>query len=312
METFILVLNSVIYIALGFALIEVYLKVNKIWKRKHEKQVAESQSLLGLGLSLFILVVWSVKYLIEGDYESIADNGIYLIETSAMILIGTGLFVKENKGKNLFRLILQAIKLERKEASYLINSISGKKEAQEIINILHQLAWIDNELDKKEVELIKDFAKHWNINYNEKSNTVITIPKELTEKLSSIRNCFQKYLDTSPDIEQIAQLQDLMQNLINADDKVTNEEEIIFDEIKGMLSQYLHKNEQPKYYHVLIVPQEREHANIIHNLKPDAEEIHTAGGVAYSLEKYLSYKYADMMCENYRKNGLFTIVYELE
>lgn len=312
MDTFILVLNGIIYVALVFALIEVYLKVNKIWKRKHEKEVAESQSLYGLALSMFILTVWTIKYLLEGDYESIADNAIYLIETLAMIMIGSGLFVKQNKGMSFIKLIKQALKLERKEATYLINTISGKKEAQEIINILHQLAWIDNELDTNEIKLIKDFAKNWNIVYNPEDNSLIDIPEKFTEKLKSLRKCVNIFIETEPDKEQIAQLQDLMQSLISADEKTTEEEDIIFEEVKGMLTQYMSEDEKPTYFHVLIVPQTESHSDLIHTLKPNAEEIHTAGGTAFSLEKYLSYKYADMMCEEYRKKGLFTIVYELE
>jgi hypothetical protein len=102
-----------------------------------------------------------------------------------------------------------------------------------------------------------------------------------------------------------------MQSLISADDKTTQEEEIIFEEVKALLDRYLYKDDTPKYYHVLIVPQEKSQADLIKTLKPNAEEIHTAGGTAFSLEKYLSYKYADKMCENYRNRGLFTIVYEM-
>lgn len=311
MDTFILVLDGIIYVAILFAVIEVYLKVNKIWKRKHEKQVAESQSLYGLTLSLFILTVWSVRYLIRGDYTSILDNTVYLVETISMIVVGTGFFVKENKGKGFIKLIKQALKLERKEAYYLINTLSGKKEAQEIVNILHQLAWIDNELDEKEVKLIKDFAKNWSIDYNQNDKNLISIPEKFTNKLQLLRKSVEKYLETEPENEQIAQLIDLMKSLISADDKTTEEEEIIFDEVKNMLTNYMTKDENQKYFHVLIVPQESSHSDIIHSLKPDAAEIHTAGGVAYSLEKYLSYKYADLMCDSYRSKGLFTIVYEL-
>lgn len=311
MDKFIIILDAIIYIALGFALIEVYLKVNKIWKRKHEEQVAESQSLYGLALSLFILFVWTLKYLIIGEYTSIIDNTIYLSETITMMLIGTGMFVKSNKGLSFIQLIKKALHLERKEASYLIKAISGKEQAIEIMNILHQLAWIDNDLDKKELALINEFANAWKIDYSENNPKLIDIPKEFIKKLELLRNYVNNYLEKEPDKEQIAQLLDIMQKLISADNQTTEQEEIIFDEVKGLLNQYLNRDSIQKYFHVLIVPQEKAQESLIKNLKPDAEEIHTAGGIAFSLEKYLSYKYADQMCENYRQKGLFTIVYEL-
>jgi hypothetical protein len=312
MDIFIKVLDGIIYLALAFALIEVYLKVNKIWKRKHEKEVAESQSLFGLGLSLFILIVWSIKYLIQQDYASIVDNGIYLIETVVMIFIGTGLFVKENKGKKFLKLILQAIKLERKEATYLLNSLSGKKEAQDIINILHQLAWIDNDLDKNELKMIKDFAKAWNIEYDEKDKNLPNIPNEFSSKLQLLRNSLLIFLEGRPNKEQIAQLSDLLKNLINADRNVSEEEDIIFDELSAILNNYISENKKINYFHVLIVPQEKSHIDLIKQLRPNAEEVHTSGGIAFSLEKYLSGKYAEQMCQVYREQGLFTIVENID
>ena len=311
MDTFLLVLDGVIYVAIVFAIIEVYLKVNKIWKRKHEKQVAESQSLYGLSLSLFILFVWSVRYFVSGDYASILDNMVYLVETATMMVIGTGLFVKEKKGTRFIALIKQALKLERKEAAYLINTISGKKEAMDIVCILHQLAWIDDDLDENEYKLIKYFAKNWNIEYSRQNENIPNVKTGFTDKLRSLRKSVNKYLESDPSKEQAAQLQDLMDHLIKADDKTTGEEEIIFDEVRSILENYISGNNNDKHFHVLIVPQEKAHEDLIRNLKPNAEEIHTAGGTAFSIEKYHSYKYADLMCGDYRKRGLFTIVYKM-
>lgn len=312
MKTFIIVLDAIIYVALFFALIEVYLKVNKIWKRKSDEQVAQSQSILGLGLSFFILITWTIKYVLIGEYTSIIDNGIYLIETLIMMLIGTGMFVKGNKGVSLFTLLKRAVHLERKEATYLLQSISGKKEALEIINILHQLAWIDNDLDDKELKLILEFAKAWNIDYSPESKELAEIPEEFADKLSSLRTSLSKYLETEPDKEQIAQLTDLLKTLISIDGHVSEEEDIIFDELNAMMSNSLSDGDNLSYYHVLIVPQTVSQGPLIKSLKPDAQEVHTSGGIAYSLEKYLSSKYAEQMCDTYRNKGLFTIVKEIQ
>lgn len=312
MKIFLIILDGIIFIALFFALLEVYLKVNKIWKRKQEKEVAQSQSLLGLGLSMFVLVVWTIKYIIIGEYTSIIDNAIYMSETFAMMLIGTGLFVKENKGLGLITLIKKAIRLERKEATYLIKAMSGKEEAQGIVNILHQLAWIDNDLDKNELKMIKEFAKAWNIDYSENNEKLIEIPENFNDKLASLRKSLLAFLNSEPDKEQIAQLTDLLKQLINADDKVTEEEEIIFDELNAVMQNYLAGGDDVSYFHVLIVPQEQQQLDIIRSLKPDAKEYSISGGKAYSLEKYLSSKYAEQMCSGYRDKGLFTTVHKIE
>lgn len=311
MKTFILVLDAVIYVALAFAFVEVYLKVNKIWKRKGEEQVAQSQSIFGLSISLFVLTVWTLKYIIIGEYTSIIDNGIYMMESVVMMLIGTGIFVKKNKGLGLFKLLKKAIRLERKEASYLLQALSGKGEAAVILNILHQLAWIDNDLDKKEVAMIKDFAKAWGLEYSEKNEKLIAIPEEFNEKLSLLRQTMEKYIDTEPENEQIAQLTDLLKRLINADEEVSEEEEIIFDELNALMLRYLNKDRAMNQFHVLIVPQEKTQADMVKKLRPNAREVKTSGGIAFSLEQYLSEKFAEHMCDSYREKGLFTIVQEL-
>jgi uncharacterized tellurite resistance protein B-like protein len=235
-----------------------------------------------------------------------------MTETLVMMLIGTGIFVKANKGVGLFTLLKRAVNLERKEATYLLQSLSGKNEALEIINILHQLAWIDNDLDEKELKLIMDFAKAWNIDYSPDSDELAEIPKEFADKLSSLRETLSKYLQTEPDKEQIAQLTDLLKTLVNADGEVSEEEDIIFEELNAMMSNYLSGGEGVSYFHVLIVPQTEAQGPMIRNLKPESLEVNTSGGIAYSLEKYLSSKYAEQMCDNYREKGLFTIVKEIK
>lgn len=312
MDLLLKILDGIIYVALFFALIEVYLKVNKIWKRKHEEQVAQSQSLLGLGLSFFILIIWTIKYIIIGEYTSIVDNSIYLSETIVMMMIGTGIFVKENRGLSFIALIKKSISLERKEATYLIKAISGKEEALDIINILHQLAWIDDELDDKESILINEFAKAWNIDYDSNNQDLIKIHKDFDKKLKSLRSSMVHFLDSNPNKEQIAQLTDLLEKMINADEKTSKEEEIIFDELNALMQTYLNDGKTPSHFHVLIVPQEQSHTEIIKQLKPNAKEYNIAGGIAFSLEKYLSKKYAEEMCEDYRGKGLFTIVQEID
>jgi hypothetical protein len=311
MELIVKILDLIIYVALGFALLEVYLKVNKIWKRKAEREVAESQSILGLSLSLFILLVWTVKYIIIGEYTSIVDNAIYIFETLILLVISTGFFVGGNKKLGFMQLIKNAITLERKEATYLLNTLSGKTEAKAILEILNQLAWIDNDLDKKEEKLINDFANAWNIDFNLQKPEVNTA-LIFADKLNNLRSGMQSYLATEPKHEQVAQLIDLLETLVKADELVSKEEEIIFSELDAIASHYLSGENAKSYFHVLIVPQNEEHTALIRQIKPEAEEKQVAGGIAFSLEKYFSEKYAEEICEVYRNKGLFTIVQEMD
>jgi hypothetical protein len=306
------IIDLLIKISLFVSLIYIYLKINKLWKRKHYREVAESQSLAGLTIYILNCILWVIYYIfIEEDINSMFDTSIYIFEGSILFLIGTGIFVKGQRRTGLWKLIRQSLRLERKEADYLLKKFFKPKHADVIINILHQLAMIDEELDKRELKIITMFAKEWNIDYS--------VDKLNKERLDSTENNYirlrksvENYIAQEPPVEQVAQLKDLIDELIKADDKVTKEEELISSEILPFLENYLMKEDTVKKYHVIIVPQLPEHENKIKELMPGSIKIQTSGGTAFSIGTFYSFKYADMICKQFRKHNLFTIVHTLK
>lgn len=308
MLTFESIIKLFIYLSLGLSLLQFYLRANKIWKRKHEKEVAESQSIAGLSLLLLNCLLWVIYYLIEKDYSSILDTTIIIAETTVFLLISTGFWVKRAQGLSIWALVKQALNLEREEADYLLKKFFKPHKAEMIINLLHQLAMIDENLDKREKELIEMFAKEWNIDYSpEKLDKEIKESKE--NRYIHLRTMLNNYLTQNPPVEQAGQLQDLMNKLIKVDEEVTAEEELIISELMGLIDTYLDVEKKRELYHVIIVPQKSDQEEIIKKVSPDSQKIYTAGGVAFSVESYYSLKYAQMVCEEFRKKGLFTIVH---
>ncbi|NES74832.1 MAG: hypothetical protein F6K06_02975 [Okeania sp. SIO1H4] len=51
--------------------------MNPIWKRKHERVVAESQSVTGNLLSLNIGTIFAFNSLLSGEYVSFIDNILF-------------------------------------------------------------------------------------------------------------------------------------------------------------------------------------------------------------------------------------------
>ncbi len=301
------VLNWFIWFSLLMSIVQMYLRANKIWKRKHERDVAESQSVAGISLLLLNCLLWIVYYIVNDDYNSILDTSIIMMEATVFLLIGSGLWVKGKRGMSFYQLMKNALKLERKEADYLLKRFFKPLNAEKILNILHQLAMIDEELDPKELLLIQSFARNWNIEYNvEKFNEQNQRKSENT--FIKLRKSMEDYLDREPPEEQVAQLKDMITTMIEADDKVTPEEELISSELIPMIDLYLSKNEQISTYNVIIVPQKPQHEAIIKEMFPHIEIINTAGGVAYPIGQYYSQKYAEMVCEQYRGINFFTIV----
>jgi hypothetical protein len=301
-------IDFLVQISLFVTIIFIYLKINKIWKRKHEREVADSQSLAGLFIYILNCILWVTYYwLVSYDMKSLLDTSIYIFEGTVYFLIGTGIFVSGQTKERIWTLIKQALNLERREADYLWKKIFKPQNAEAIINILHQLAMIDDDLDEKEQSLIQMFANEWNIDYSiEKLNKERHEDKD--NNFIRLRLSLQDYLKSEPPHEQVAQLKDMMNALINADDIVTKEEEIISIELSGMIEQYLDKDHREKTYHVIIVPQFQEQEVTIKNLLPDTQKVSTSGGTAYSMGEFYSQKYADMICNQYRQLELFTII----
>ena len=125
MEALTVIIKYLTYTAVLFTLMEFYLKVNKIWKRRAEPEVAASQSLIALAIGGFTSMIWLANYIISQDWESVGEYSIFLAETFVMMLIGTGLFVRYSKTKqiNLWKLIKESIKTEKEEAAYLYNTL---------------------------------------------------------------------------------------------------------------------------------------------------------------------------------------------
>jgi hypothetical protein len=302
----------VVSISLIFTAIQIYLQINKIWKRKHEKEVAASQSISGSFLLIFNCTISILYYAVnERDWLSVADTALYLFQAFILLLISTGIFVRDREKMRFWQLVKTAFRLEKKEANYLIKKFFKPNNAGMIIDILHQLAMIDDELDPKELEIIQAFSKEWNINYD-----VDEFNKARQDSPESnyirLRTSVEEYLDSAPPTEQAAQLKDMMQTMIEADDEITKEEELISSELIGLVENFISDDESASLYDVLIVPQNEDQSSLVARMAPNAKKFDVAGGQAFSIGTYYSQKYAEMICNQYRDIKLFTIVHNSE
>ena len=108
------IFNKLITILVGSALIiaifQAYLKVNKIWKRKKIEEVANSISIVASLLGFAVLLPFLLNSLINtNDYPAAGKSLIGLVLAALWSLISVGYFVESNRGKGLFRLIIDAL-----------------------------------------------------------------------------------------------------------------------------------------------------------------------------------------------------------
>ena len=303
-------LKSLIYYlafaSLGFSAIAAYLKINKIWKRRHLRDVAESVSITGNAIDVIPLSVFALNYMFVSQWQGLIDSSIWIGAGIVLILIGAGIWVQEGPPKSLWKLIKDAVRLERKEAGELARALFKPSSKRLAFDILKRIAFIDKVLDEREKEFIQVFADSWDIQIDWDQ---IKQEVEAEDGFShqSLHEALTEYLQTSPSHEQVKHFADIIIDLVNADNIVTEEEKLALDEIRGLFTSYMDKDNQPPGFSVVIVPQTPEQEATIQSLRPDIHRQNMAGGFGYVIGSFFSSRYAEVVCNQYQAMDLFTV-----
>lgn len=306
MESLRTVISFLAYFALVFTVAEVYLTLNKLWKRKHEKVVAESISIMGKLSGLIPLGIFSVNYLLVAQWQGFVDASLWFFATLLQIFIGLGFWVEGQRRRGFFSLMRGNIKDERGEVTELARSIFRPSGAEKIMQILKEIALIDKHLDEKEKDFIDTFADSWDIEFSWEG-VVEELAKVAEVDYLRIRQHTADYLATSPPENQVSQFSDIVNMLINIDEEVSPEEEQVLEELTGMIKEYLHEDGDFSHFHVTVVPQNREQEEAIPTLLPDLQGRQMAGGFAYLAGPFYSQRYAEIMCNQFRALNFFSV-----
>lgn len=306
--TYEMVVNLMAIIAAILSFIQIYFIINKLWKRKHERVVAESISISAMFISIFINGFFAVKNMGGGNLPQLSANIMWISASVISAFIGVGLYVSTNRERGFFRLLLSALNMERKEAGDLAKVLFKPSGADKIIEILGRVAMVDNDLDKKEREFIQGFADNWGINMD--WDGITKYLDESEHRFQELRSAMNSYLGTSPPKEQASQLMDVISLLVNVDDVVTAEEDLILSELTGLIMKYLGKGTEIDIFKVAVVPQSIEQENSVNELLKDLNKEQIAGGWAYISESYYSERYAGIISAQYRALKVFSVVFK--
>ena len=301
MAAFLALVEFLVAIGLIVALVSNYLIVNKLWKRRRAREVAESVSISAALLGLFTSVPLMIRFaLIDHSLAGSAKTAISIATGVFFVLIGSGLWVAEFRGKRFLRLFVRALNLERRESADLVKALVQPKGAERILEILRQLAAIDRQVDEREAALLRDFAEHWHLPQPDLNGNMHSDPL-------SLRQSMVEYLVLDPPHEQAAQLMDLLHVFAGIDARVDLSEELALEELGGLAHAYLTRDERPAVMHeVLIVPQSEEQFEAVRTLLPGHEVKTLRGGKVFSVGRFFSPRYAEMVCHKYIALGLFT------
>jgi hypothetical protein len=280
-----------------------YLIINKLWKRRAVREVAESISVGAALLGMSTAVPFLLLFLfVDQSPAGAAKTSLGIITAVVFILVGSGMWVQELGGRRFFSLVMRSLKFERKESGDLIKWLVQPKGADRIVHVLHQLAAVDGHIDESEAALIRGFAEQWHL-------PAPRLEEAHTGDLLTLRQSVVDYLAVHPPQQQAAQLFDLMQLLVKADARESWEETLALDEVGGMIRNYLAADgAPPAAYEVLIVPQSEAQVDAVQTIMPGATEKTVRGGRVFSVGTYFSEQYAEMVCQKYIALGLFTAI----
>jgi hypothetical protein len=312
METWKTVIGALAYASLGIALVSSYLQLNKIWSRKHKEEVANSISIVGHVMTIIPGMIFGLNFLVVAHWQGFINSVIWILWGSTMILIGSGLWVQNRRRKGFWSNIKRALRLEREEFGTLALALFRPASADLVLQILVQLAWVDDNLDPREREYIQSFADSWNIEIDWAEIHNRDESDRLHANLARTHKQISLYLETSPPNDQVGELADVLKILAEIDEHISEQEEIILDEALAMLSNYSSAEDVYKNYSVVIAPRNNEQTSALKALLPNSDEVSVAGGSGYVVGSFCSIRYANKMCERYRQEGFFTVSMQTE
>jgi len=309
MNLFEQLINFLVVSAIVLTVVKTYLTANKIWSRKHEKVVAESVSVSAQIIGIVTTLPFLIKYtVIDGDLMSFANMSIKLALTLFFLMIGIGMWVQVESLESLWSKVKRSLKLEKEESMDLINALVRPAGANIILDVLRRLALIDKNLDEREIAFIQTFADRWNIRIDFR-NAFESATGQATDQMHiDLRNKLSEYLAISPDKTQASQFLDIINTLVSVDQNISSEEQLILDEVRGMIESYINDGQSKTTYRVVVVPQSREERAAISALLPDSTPRAKWGGKVYYAGTYHSRPFAEMISKKYQGLHLFSTV----
>ena len=127
-----------VWISLVLMIVEAYLTVNKIWIRKHERVVTESISVSAQLLALCTGLPFVALYWLEGAYEGMIAEVLFLGVNLVFIAIGAGIWLQDYRSGAFWRGFRKALRLDRAEAGNLLRDMFRPAAAEELVGPLRR------------------------------------------------------------------------------------------------------------------------------------------------------------------------------
>lgn len=291
--------------------INIYLMVNKIWGRKHIRDVAESISVAAYSMSFLLAVPFVIKFvMLEGDLVASVSYGLWMVFYAIFVLIGTGVWVVGKPGLGFLQKFRSALSMEGNELGTIVKAFSKPTASNHVLRILGGVAGIDRDFDDRERDFIMAITKNWGMQLSEAELFRLA---QAQVSFHEIREDVTAYLQTRPPMDEASQLFDLVNHMVRADETVSAEEQLLLDEIEALVGNYIADDDgqAAARFEVLVVPQDDDQfAQIADLLKERNSSCNSRlGGRAYPLGSFFSEGFAEAITAPIREKGLFCVVH---
>lgn len=299
------IIHWLAYGSLAIGAASAYLHLNKLWSRKHIPDVAASVSISGTILEAIPTTIFGVYFLTNGDPVGVIDSAIWLVSAVGFLMIGSGFWVMGQRKMGFWQLAWQSVRFERKEVGNLAQSIIQPASREQLVALLHRLAEVDGVVSKEEADLVNQVAESLNLDAKIKPHPVA---ENRVTRLLNIRNALQQYLITSPPQGSVEKMEHLLLQLAAADGNTHEDEQYAFDEVKGLIRDYLQDETSSAAFRVLLAPQSQDQILRIHTILSEAPLHGSAGGQGVTVGEFHTREYANAICKEYRELGFFCVV----
>lgn len=272
-------ISIIAWITLFLISVESYLRANKVWKRKHKKDVAESVSLLAQGVGIITLSFYATSSIIDQSFNGMVSSLIWLSMTILMVLVGSGLWVTDIRSSNFWKKLKLYLMKETSELGNLANAFTNPNEREHIRAIILKVALLDNQINDKEKEVLETVMTQWDdaIDYEvlQKESLKYNV-SEIHNILSDLNQAISHYLSNSPAIDQVSKLADLIQLLIHNNGTQSDDQKLMATEVLEQLNAYITNAGIQNQFCVIVLPNPHSSIEALKSLHPELEVINTS------------------------------------
>lgn len=306
----------VAFSSLLFSSIFVYLRMNKFWIWKHEKEVADSISLiaslffLGASLQLFFLLLFQGKLLLVAGVLVRSSLELFLL------LIAIGFWVRGYRKMTLCQMAKRALIMEFRHMTDLVRLLVESGRNGSVDRLLYCFATIDEGVGEAKRHILQkqQWLKKWGVApsatpltcQEESSQADIELPAHRLQqdKYLQLHELIGDYLATSPSSLEVMKLKDAIYALIMADEPITPPEKIAFEELEERLFHYLDSQSAQHFYDLYALPQSPNHEETCRTILQSIEAEEERGAKLYFIARVYTERYAMEIASIYRNQSL--------